>query len=325
MNIGILGTGFGAYHASVLKKMEGVERIIVFGRNEEKLGKLKEALGVEITMSIGEIINDPALDVVDICLPSALHKTYAVEALKSGKHVFCETPVALEVEDAQIMLDAEQLYGRRILVNQFIKFDYAYEYLYEAVREAKYGKLLHVNLRRETAPIWGDLGLSAIAASLAIHELDYIGWLLEAPEPSAVWGISGGTDGQALVQASFHQPDVSANIMVSSQMPMSYPFTISYEAYFEQAKLVFQESSYPNGDLEASLTRYTSNGKESIPLVPNDPYEKTLRAALHCLQSGTDSILSMQHAFASLQLAAKLTTSLQKSKIRQTAASGMVD
>lgn len=88
MNIGILGTGFGAYHASLLKQMEFVNQIVVFGRNEAKLLKLKEELGVEITMNAEDILSDPAIDVVDICLPSALHKTYAVEALRRGKHVF---------------------------------------------------------------------------------------------------------------------------------------------------------------------------------------------------------------------------------------------
>lgn len=311
MNIGILGTGFGAYHASVLKQMEFIDRVIVFGRNEAKLLKLKEELGVEITMSIEEIMSDPTIDIVDICLPSALHKTYAVEALRNGKHVFCETPVAQKLEDAQEMLQAEQQYGRRILVNQFIKFDYAYEYLYKAVQDKKYGKLLQITLRRETAPLWGDLGLSNIAANLMIHELDFIDWLLDSPAPSAVWGTSGGKDGQALVHASFLQPEVSAQLIVSSQMPESYPFTIGYDAYFEQAKLVFHESSAANGDTEASLTAYSSTGKEDIPLIPNNPYEKSLRYALQCLQDGTDSILSLQHALKSLDMASKLTEELR--------------
>ncbi|MFD1906291.1 Gfo/Idh/MocA family protein [Paenibacillus rhizoplanae] len=85
MNIGILGTGFGAYHASLLKQMEFVNRIVVFGRNEAKLLKLKEELGVEITTSIEDLLSDPEVDVIDLCLPSALHKTYAVEALRRGK------------------------------------------------------------------------------------------------------------------------------------------------------------------------------------------------------------------------------------------------
>ncbi|MEK4006642.1 Gfo/Idh/MocA family protein [Paenibacillus sp. FSL H3-0333] len=310
MNIGLLGTGFGAYHASLLKQMEFVNRIVVFGRDEDKLLKLKEELGVEITMNAEDILSDPSIDVVDICLPSALHKTYAVEAMRRGKHVFCETPVVLEPEEGRELLDAEQRYGRRILVNQFIKFDYAYEYLEQSARESTYGQLLHVSFRRETAPVWGDLGLSAIAANLMIHDLDAIAWLLDTPVPSSVCGTSGGVDGQALVHASFTNTGVSAHITVSSQMPEVYPFTVGYEAYFERGKLVFQETNAANGEVEASLTSYTSEGKTAIPVIPNNPYEKSLRHALLSLRDGTDSGLSLQSALKSADMASKLTDML---------------
>ncbi|WP_339225272.1 Gfo/Idh/MocA family oxidoreductase [Paenibacillus sp. FSL H8-0332] len=310
MNIGILGTGFGAYHASLLKQMEFVNRIVVFGRNEAKLLKLKEELGVEITTSIEDLLSDPEVDVIDLCLPSALHKTYAVEALRRGKHVFCETPVVLEPEEGQELLDAEQRYGRRILVNQFIKFDYAYEYLEQATRESTYGQLLHVSFRRETAPVWGDLGLSAIAANLMIHDLDAIAWLLDTPVPTSVWGTSGGVDGQALVHASFANAGVSAQLTVSSQMPEAYPFTVGYEAYFERGKLVFHETNAADGEVEANLTSYTSEGKTAIPVMPNNPYEKSLRHALLSLQNGTISQLSLQSSLKSLDMASKLTNQL---------------
>ncbi|QNV59535.1 hypothetical protein GMA19_04752 [Paenibacillus polymyxa E681] len=56
MNIGILGTGFGAYHASLLNNHPKVNRIMVFGRNETKLQKLKEELNVEVTQNIEDIL-----------------------------------------------------------------------------------------------------------------------------------------------------------------------------------------------------------------------------------------------------------------------------
>ncbi|MEK3793287.1 Gfo/Idh/MocA family oxidoreductase [Paenibacillus sp. FSL R7-0204] len=314
MNIGILGTGFGAYHASLLKQMEFVNQIVIFGRNEAKLLKLKEELGVEFTMNAEDILSDPSIDVVDICLPSALHATYALEALDRGKDVFCETPAVLGLEDGQRLLQAEERTGRRILVNQFIKFDYAYEYLEQAVREETYGKLLHLSMRRETAPLWGDLGLSAIAPNLMIHELDFIAWLMDSPVPSAIWGTSGGKDGQALVLASFLQPEWSAQLTVSSQMPGSYPFTIGYEAYFEQAKLEFRECSGADGVIQASLTGYTSEGRVDIPLIPSDTYAKSLRHALLSLRDVTDSGLSLRQALKSLKVAFQLTDMLTASK-----------
>ncbi|MHA6528955.1 Gfo/Idh/MocA family protein [Paenibacillus sp. BAC0078] len=310
MNIGILGTGFGAFHASLFASMEEVNRIVVFGRNEAKLQKLKEDLGVEISTSIDEVISDSSLDLIDICLPSALHSKYAVEALKAGKNVFCETPVCLNREDAQAMRQAEETCGKRIFVNQFIKFDHAYSYLYEAVHSGQYGKLLRVSLKRETAPLWGDLGLSTIAANLMIHDLDFVTWLLGNPPLSVVRGTSGGKDGQALVVAAFDTSDVSAEIVVSSQMPRAYPFTVGYEAYFEQAKLVFQESDYADGSIDATLYEYGASGKQEIVLDKLNPYEKSLRYALQTFQSGGDSIILLEHAAIAAEAAFEITRRL---------------
>lgn len=113
MNIGILGTGFGAYHASLLNNHPKVNRIMVFGRNEAKLQKLKEELNVEVTQNIEDILLDPDVDIVDLCLPSHLHRSYAVDSLKHGKHVFCETPVCFNLEDALLMQQAEKQYDKR--------------------------------------------------------------------------------------------------------------------------------------------------------------------------------------------------------------------
>lgn len=113
MNIGILGTGFGAYHASLLNNHPKVNRLIVFGRNETKLQKLKEELNVEVTQNIEDILLDPDVDIVDLCLPSHLHRSHAIDALKHGKHVFCETPVCFHLEDALLMQQAEKQYGKK--------------------------------------------------------------------------------------------------------------------------------------------------------------------------------------------------------------------
>lgn len=303
MNIGVLGTGFGAYHAQLWTTMDRVDKVIIFGRNEAKLQELKQSLGVEITTHIDDIMLDSSIDVIDICLPSNLHRQYAVDALKHGKHVFCETPVCFNLEDALAMKEAEQLYDSRILVNQFIKFDPAYKYLYEATHNEKYGKLLSLTLKRETPPLWGDLGLHAIATKLMIHELDFVTWMLGTMELHSVWGTDGGKSDHALVRAIFQQTNVSVEIVVSSQMPTSYPFSVGYEAYFEQGKLVYQESDNMNGTVESSLIEYTNVGKQEFLLDPVNPYEKSLEHALQSLEEDTLSVIELEAAMQAIELA----------------------
>lgn len=310
MKIGVLGTGFGAYHAELLTKINGVNKVVVFGRNEAKLQELKQALGVEITTSIEDIMLDSTIDVIDICLPSTLHRQYAIDALRNGKHVFCETPICYNIEDTLAMKEAEQQYGRRILVNQFIKFDPAYKYLYETTRNEKYGKLLAFTLKRETPPLWGDLGLQSIATNLMIHELDFVTWLLGSMEAYYVWGTDGENSEEALVRTIFHKNNVSAEIVVSSQMPTGYPFSVGYEAYFTQGKLVYQENDHMNGTVDKSLIEYTSSGKQELLLEQADPYEKSIAHSLLCLEDNTKSIIELDYALQAIKLAIEIEKKL---------------
>ncbi|MFS0917901.1 Gfo/Idh/MocA family protein [Brevibacillus sp. 179-C 1.1 NHS] len=309
MKIAVLGTGFGAYHAHLLTKMDGVEKVFVFGRNESKLQKLKEELHVDITQQMDEIMRDASIDVVDICLPSSLHRQYAIEALENGKHVFCETPVCYTLDDAQAMRHARDRSGKRLLVNQFIKFDPAYTYLRTAYTDNRYGQLLSLSLKRETAPLWGDLGLASITTNLMIHELDYITWLFGREASMNVWGSESADKKQSLVQACFHHAGTYAEIVASSQMPGSYPFTVGYEAYFEKAKLVFQEAD-SHGQTEAFLWEYTDSGKNELVLEPVNPYVQSLRHAIQCFADNTPSIIDVDHAIQSLELALALKEQL---------------
>lgn len=303
MNVGVLGTGFGAYHAELLMRMERIDRVIVFGRNEDKLQQLKEKLGVEITTNIEDIILDSTIDVVDICLPPHLHRQYTIDALKNGKHVFCETPVCCTEEDALAIKEAEQRYGARVLVNQFIKFDPAYKYFYDTIQNKKHGRILSFTLTRETPPIWGDLGLHSIATNLMIHELDFVTWVLGSINDYMVWAHEGKQPEQALVRALFNSSDISAEVIVSSQMPESYPFSVGYEAYFEHGKLVFKESDHMNGTVEASLVEYTSSGKQEITLEQVNIFEKSIAHAIQSLEDQSPSLLELDHALVAINLA----------------------
>lgn len=309
MNIAVLGTGFGAYHARLLKKMASVNSVVVFGRNESKLIHLREELRVDIVNHIDEIMRDPSIDVVDICLPSPLHRQYAVAALANGKHVFCETPVCYTLDDAKAMKDARDRSGKKLLVNQFIKFDPAYVFLRNSLAQNRYGKLLSLSLKRETAPLWGELGLSTITTNLMIHELDYITWLFGRGARMNIWGTEAADKKQSLVHSSFTYSGTHVEIVASSQMPYPYPFTVGYEAYFEQAKLVFQEADN-HGQPEAYLWEYTATGKNELVLESINPYEESLRHALQCFTDDAPSSLDIDYAVESLELALEVKKQL---------------
>ncbi|MFD1177322.1 Gfo/Idh/MocA family protein [Paenibacillus puldeungensis] len=301
MKVGILGTGFGAYHASIYKKLPSVESITIFGRNEQKLFGLRGELGVNTTTEIDDILNDPDIGLVDVCLPNRLHCEYIQKALAKGKHVFCETKVCETMDEAAAIRKAELESGKRVFVDLFIKFDPAYRLIYDAIQQNLYGELKAIHLKRNTAAVWGKLGFDTIVTNLMIHELDFITWILGMPREVAAAG-SSSNDREACVSALLTYDGVMVELAGSSMLPKSYPFTVGYEAIFEHGALHFYEQSSNEGT-QQQLIEYTPGGKSTIDLPSVNPYEESIKHVLDCCVHGSESMLSMDKASASLQLA----------------------
>ena len=81
------------------------------------------------------MIEDPELDALDICLPTALHAPLTIAALDAGKHVICEKPMALTVEACGRMLEAGKRNKGVLMVAHVLRFWPAYRVLHQAVAE----------------------------------------------------------------------------------------------------------------------------------------------------------------------------------------------
>ncbi|GHU61827.1 oxidoreductase [Spirochaetia bacterium] len=108
---GILGYGFmGKAHTYGYKTMQlyyddlpfNVKLGAVFIRDAEKGKKLCERHGFEYaSRSEDEIINDPDIDIINICTPNHLHKDAILKCIKAGKHIYCEKPMVLNCDEAK--------------------------------------------------------------------------------------------------------------------------------------------------------------------------------------------------------------------------------
>ena len=102
MNIGILGTGFmGKMHAQKYKQIPDVNIIGMAGRDVTRTNEIASSIGTIAFPNPYDLIMEKSVDAIDICLPSKVHTEYVIEALKAGKHIFCETPLTYELEDAE--------------------------------------------------------------------------------------------------------------------------------------------------------------------------------------------------------------------------------
>lgn len=104
----VIGCGLiSKNHLKALKQAEHVSCTAVCDIVKEKADTAAETYGIsKVYTDYRELLQDPEIDVVHICTPHHLHAQMAVDALDAGKHVLCEKPMALSVEDALRMTEA---------------------------------------------------------------------------------------------------------------------------------------------------------------------------------------------------------------------------
>ncbi len=109
LRIGLVGVGGAAQinHIPALKKIEDVELVALCDRDREKVGRVAQKFGVPIASNrFDDLLENDAIDAIDICTPNFLHAPMATAALEAGKHVLCERPLARSADEARQMAKA---------------------------------------------------------------------------------------------------------------------------------------------------------------------------------------------------------------------------
>jgi predicted dehydrogenase len=142
------------------------------------------------------LLDDPSIDVIDICCPSGLHAEVAIAALKAGKHVLCEKPLATSRADAVAVLAAERASGKKLMVAQQFRFDCRTASLLQGIGQLNLGHVYFARgqwLRRRRVP--GRPGFTRKELSgggplydLGVHMLDLAWWLMGCPAPLSASG-----------------------------------------------------------------------------------------------------------------------------------------
>ncbi len=99
----MIGTGFmGRVHLEALRRVEFVDVVAVAGRQVEAAKKLAEGFGIDTVVDDYRLVlQDTTIDAVHICTPNVAHYPMTRDALLAGKHVLCEKPLAISVDEAQ--------------------------------------------------------------------------------------------------------------------------------------------------------------------------------------------------------------------------------
>ena len=144
------------------------------------------------------LINDPDIDIIDVCTPNMYHAPLSIAALEAGKHVICEKPLAPTPADVQRMIDARDKSGKMLMTAQHFRFAASSKALKEEIETGALGDIYHARswmLRRTGIPtrlafLSSKHSGGGACIDIGVHILDLTLWMLGNPEPVSVTGVA---------------------------------------------------------------------------------------------------------------------------------------
>ncbi len=322
VRVGLIGLGFmGRMHYGTYEKIDGAEVVAIADADEKRAkgdlsGGWGNLGGAEVTQlpmdkirgttDFSELIHWDDVDLVDICVPTPAHVDLAVQALKAGKHVLCEKPLARTSAEAQQIADAAAAAKGMFMPAMCMRFWPQWQWLKEAVDDGRYGRVLAATFRRvgQMPAGWfsnGKLSGGALL-DLHIHDTDFVYHLFGKPSAvvSSGYTKTSGEIDHIATQYIYEGDGKPALVHAEGSWCMAdgFGFSMRYTVNFENATADF--------DIGRDNQLIVSTGGKSEPLtVPGtDGYEGELRYFIDCIASGRQPArVTAADAVASIQIA----------------------
>lgn len=187
IRFGVIGVGtWGELHARVYSHTPGATLVAVCDANHVRAHQVAASCGgAKVYTDFFEIVADPEIDAVSIVLPDFLHHEAAVAALRAGKHVLIEKPLATSEAEALDILREAEIAGVSLMVDFHNRWSPLFQPLKQSLEQGDMGAPQQVYYRLSDTLFvptemlsWSEH--STVAWFLASHSLDTLLWLMEA-------------------------------------------------------------------------------------------------------------------------------------------------
>jgi predicted dehydrogenase len=317
MNIGIIGLGMmGRTHYEAYQEI-GASVVAVADQDPKRAAGDLSGTGGNVlqgglthlpmdkirgTTNPNELIAMTDVDIVDVCVPTTQHVDVAVAALKAGKHVLCEKPLARTSADAERIAAAAAEARGFFMPAMCMRFWPQWAWLKQAVAEQRYGKVLAATFRRLASMPAGWYRNGAMsggaALDLHIHDTDFVQHLFGMPGAVATRGYSktsGEIDHLATQYVYDDVPLVTAE--GSWCLADGYGFTMQYTVNFENATADYDLAR------EQPLRLIKGGQAEPVDAGPGFGYAAELRYFIDCVKQGQrPSVVTADDAVRSIRL-----------------------
>jgi predicted dehydrogenase len=318
VRIAILGAGsMGTTHAAAHAAMPDVSVVGVFSRDPARAAAVAALCKAQPFTDAAALIRHADIDAIDVCLPSAIHHDVVVAALEAGKHVFCESPLALDLEQARRMRDEARRVGRLLQVGLLMRSVGAYGHVEAVARSGEHGRLLSVATWRLGSYLHADAPdrkahYGDPSTELMTFDFDFVHWLMGPPRSLSASVAHAPDDRPGEISALLGYPGGRhATVIASGLMPPGSPFTVGFRALFERAAFTHL-ATFADGPPKASFTVAAGRTPaHPVPVADRNPYQVELQRFVDCVRGRADpALLDADRAIEALLLSVATQRSL---------------
>jgi UDP-N-acetylglucosamine 3-dehydrogenase len=190
LGVAVIGTGFwGKNHARVYTELAETDLIAICDIDAERARSVAKQFGVKPYVNTGSLLKNKDIEAVSICTWSTRLAKEALKALKAGKHVLVEKPMAADSRQAQKLLQTAEKEALHLTVGFLMRFIPGLQHIERAVKDRTIGELVCATSKRVSQ--WperiGDVG---VVKDTAIHDIDVMRYIFNE-DPVAVYGKTG--------------------------------------------------------------------------------------------------------------------------------------
>lgn len=181
LKVGVVGTGaIGRTHIERINgKLAGARVIACADANIDFCKSVAEKYGIKAYETGEELIEASDIDAVIVTTIDAFHEQYVMAAVKAGKFVFCEKPLAPSADACKRIVEAEMAGGKHLVQVGFMRrYDSGYRQLKEAIESKKYGEALLLHCAHRNPMIGEPWDNASAVENSMVHEIDVLRWLL---------------------------------------------------------------------------------------------------------------------------------------------------
>ena len=312
LKVGVIGLGsMGSTHLDIYSQISEVEVVAVADPKKNRLDGSSKAEGNISGQAQGsvvgfeakkyldgmDLIDDPDIELVDICVGTNLHFVFVEAALAKGKHVLVEKPLARTYDEAKKIVELALNSSTNIMSAMCLRYWPAWVWLKKVIDNKQYGRCLSLTCKRQTSHPPGtfysnDDECGGALLDLHVHDTDFINYCFGIPKAVFSQGYKGPSGGIDHV-ATHYIYDQSQNApLVTAEgtwtMQEGYGFNMSYTANFEKATACYLL------DDEETLTLFRSSYEpEIIKLDEGMGYEFEIRSFVDEILRGEKSDMTL--------------------------------